>query len=286
MSHRWSAYSAVAGFTSAGIAGLLLLGKSAILLSSGSGLHPPRAAAAPQVTGTSSPAAAAAPAPQERTAAADAPLVAELDRSHEQLRSRLRWVQTRIGNATLVTPDLHSRMLLAKSAAKRARLQDVGLSFMDVYGIINAETSWIPRTGASKDGTPNLGIAQFEPATARALGVRDPNDAVEAVHAAALHMKEAAVWSAERLQRLKLPAQERAEKLREGVSVYYNLSTRGRAAWTGLNTRELPVQTQRHIQNARLGAQEAALLDAQLRAARFDRPGQAVLTADIGSNGG
>jgi hypothetical protein len=45
--------------------------------------------------------------------------------------------------------------------------------------------------GASKDGTPNLGIAQFEPATARALGMRNPNDAVEAVHVAALHMKDA-----------------------------------------------------------------------------------------------
>jgi hypothetical protein len=83
-----------------------------------------------------------------------------------------------MGSAQLLTPDLQSRMLLAKSAAERARLHEVGLGFPDVYGIINAETSWVPRLGASKNGTPNLGIAQFEPATARALGMRNPNDPV------------------------------------------------------------------------------------------------------------
>jgi hypothetical protein len=66
------------------------------------------------------------------------------------------------------------RLLLAQSAAERAGLEQVGLSYEDVYGIINAETSWIPRMGASKDGTPNLGIAQFEPATAEAVGLNDP----------------------------------------------------------------------------------------------------------------
>ena len=288
MSQPWPAYCAVAGFTTAGLASLFLLGKSAILLSTGGGALPP---AVPHDAPPAAARVAAAPPDVARpqppaVVAAAAPVAAEPDRSYAQLRSRMRWVQTRIGTATLLTPDLRSRMLLAKSAAKRARLQDVGLSFTDVYGIINAETSWVPRAGASKDGTPNLGIAQFEPATARALGVRDPDDPVEAVHAAALHMKDAALWSAERLQGLKLAAPERAEKLREGVSIYYNLSTRGRAAWNGRNTSELPLATQRHIANARLGAQEAVLLDAQLRAASFDRPGQAVLTADSGANGG
>jgi hypothetical protein len=281
MSQRWPACFAVAGFSTAGIASLLLLGKCAFLLSAGAahpGLPVPLRES---VTAVAQRPAAPAPMPQQVPAAAAAP-----DRAYDQLRSRLRWVQTRIGNATLLTLDLRSRMLLAKSAAKRAQLQEVGLSFMDVYGLINAETSWVPRAGASKDGTPNLGIAQFEPATARALGVRDPNDPVEAVHAAALHMKQAALWSAERLQGLRLAAPERAEKLREGVSIYYNLSTRGRAAWNGRNTRQLPVETQRHIANARLGAQEAAVLDAQLQAASFDRPGQAVRIADLGASGG
>jgi hypothetical protein len=171
-----------------------------------------------------------------------------------------------VGRNLLLAPDYASRMLLAKSAADRANLAEVGLSFRDVYGIINAESSWAPRTGASRNGTPNVGIAQFEPATARALGVRDPEDAVEAVHAVAAHMKEAALWSRERLRGLKLSKLQRELKLREGISVYYNLSSRARNNWNGLNTDELPVQTQRHIINAELGAKEAALLEAQLRA--------------------
>lgn len=192
------------------------------------------------------------------------PMVAEAG-YYDQLRVRLRWVQTRVGGETLLTPDVHSRILLAKSAAQRAGLQEVGLKFSDVYGLINAETSWVPRLGASKDGTPNLGIAQFEPATARLLRIGNPEDPVEAVHAAAQHMKEAALWSRARIAALKLGAEERAAKLREGVSIYYNLSSRGRAAWNGRNTDKLPRETQLHIRNTRVGAQQAELIDAKLR---------------------
>ncbi|MEO7391551.1 MAG: hypothetical protein ABIU58_05215 [Ramlibacter sp.] len=201
------------------------------------------------------------------------------------LRSSMRWVGTRLGKSQLATPDYDSRLRLAKSAADRAGLAEVGLSFHDVYGITNAETSWVPRTGASKDGTPNLGIAQFEPATARALGLRNPDDVVEAVHVAAKHMKEAAFWSAERISGLKLGADDRASKLREGVSIYYNLSSRGRAAWNGRNTNRLPTETLRHIANARIGAVEAAQLDAQLRTQQYGR-GRGIVTASLAVNGG
>ena len=186
------------------------------------------------------------------------------DGYYAQLRAQIRWVETRIGADKLLTPDYSSRMLLAKSAAERAGLHDVGLSFKDVYGIINAETSWIPRLGASKNGTPNLGLAQFEPATARALGLRNPDDAVEAIHVAALHMKQAAGWSANRIAGLKLGDGERAQKLREGVSIFYNLSVKGRNKWNGTNTAKLPIETQLHIRNARTGAQRAAELEARV----------------------
>jgi hypothetical protein len=195
--------------------------------------------------------------------------VREEDGYYAQLRSKIRWVETRIGDDKLLTPDADSRVLLAKSAAERAGLDDVGLSFKDVYGIINAETSWIPRMGASKDGTPNLGIAQFEPATAKGLGLRNPNDPVESIHVAALHMKEAAEWSAKRLSGLKLGAGERATKLREGVSIFYNLSVKGRNKWNGRNTAKLPIETQLHIRNARSGAQRAAELEARSRSSGF-----------------
>ena len=142
------------------------------------------------------------------------------------------------------------------------------------------------RLGASKDGTPNLGIAQFEPATAKAIGLTDPTDPVQAVHAAAMHLKDAALWSARRIADLNLTPEERAIKLREGVSIYYNLSSKGRSEWNGLNTAKLPVETRRHIANARLGAQQAADLEAQLRQVkdRVGRPG--MMTAAFQGNGG
>jgi hypothetical protein len=68
-----------------------------------------------------------------------------------------------------------------------------------------------------------------------------------------------------------------ASKLREGISIYYNLSTRGRNSWNGSNTAKLPRETQRHIQNARMGAQQAEFFDAQLQAVKFGRAtGQAL----------
>ncbi|RYF43762.1 MAG: hypothetical protein EOO25_02020 [Comamonadaceae bacterium] len=186
------------------------------------------------------------------------------DAYYDHLRSHVRWVRSSLGS--LPTPDLRSRMLLAKSAARQAGLHEVGLGFQDVYGIINAETSWVPRTGYGRDGTPSLGVAQFEPATARALGLRNPHDLVEAVHVAAVHMKEAALWSAARVAQLKkLDEDERAARLREGVSIYYNLSSRGRSVWNGANTGRLPHETRRHIMNTRAGAQQAERLEAQLR---------------------
>lgn len=165
--------------------------------------------------------------------------------------------------------DEATRIRLARSAAERAGLRDVGLDFRDVYGVIHAETSWVPRTGMGKNGVASHGLAQFEPATAKAVGLRDPNNAVEAVHAAARLLREAAVWSSQRIASLKLAPEQRAAKLREGVSVYYNLSSRARSEWSGLNTASLPVETQRHIRNVQAGARQADVLNAKLGGAKM-----------------
>jgi len=222
-------------------------------------------------------AAAVARAITGGVAAKAAPLGFKIDH-YEQLRSQMKWLPVRYAGAMLKTPDASSRILLAQSAAQRAGLQEVGLSYRDVYGIINAETSWIPRTGSSKDGTPNLGIAQFEPATAKGLGLTDPTDPVQAVHAMAVHLKDAAKWSAKRIAGLKLTPEQHARKLREGVSIYYNLSVKGRNKWDGTNTAKLPVETRRHIANARVGAREAAELEAQLRELRGRMSDPGVMT--------
>lgn len=263
-------YSAIAGFTLVGLACLVardLRGPRQVPLS----LVAPAAVTAPADLAVTLPIVAAEPA----SPAAE-------EGHYAGLRSSIRWVRTRLGHA----PDPHSRLLLAKSAAHRAGLHEVGLGWRDVYGIIAAETSWVPRSGQSKDGTPNLGIAQFEPATAQALGLRNPQDPVESVHIAAEHMKEAAQWSAGRIAGLRLAESDRAAKLREGVSIYYNLSSRGRAAWNGLNTHRLPVETKRHIANARLGAQEAAMLEGQLQAMKYSQGGPVVLAAGVARTGG
>lgn len=290
---NWPVYSAVAGFATVGLGCLIALWAQrpmpfhptvnaipATVQTSPLAVEAAPAPANPAPAGESAAGNAQPSVPQPQVAAAQPAPVAQKEAYYSQLRNRIRWVQTTMDGDKLLTPDLDSRLLLAKSAALRAGLGDLGLDFTDVYGIINAETSWVPRLGASKDGTPNLGIAQFEPATAKALGVRNPDDPVEAVHVAALHMKEAAIWSAERIAGLKLGAVERAEKLRDGVSIYYNLSTRGRNAWNGKNTQKLPRETQRHIQNARIGAQQAEFFDAQMQAVKYnDGHGLPVMTA-------
>lgn len=262
MTLRWSASFAAAGFVAVGLASFVALEVRDEMQTQELVARTAGPAAAPT-------AAPVAPATRVARAAVAKPLPPSPKAGYyAEVRSRLQWVQTRMGGTMLLTPDMNSRMILAKSAAKHAGLAEVGLSFKDVYGIIYAETSWVPRMGASKNGTPNLGIAQFEPATARALGLTNPEDAVEAIHVAAVHMKQAARWSDDRLDGLKLSSAERAQKLREGVSIYYNLSTKGRNTWNGKNTDTLPRETQLHIANARTGAVEAALIDAQQRVAR------------------
>jgi hypothetical protein len=180
--------------------------------------------------------------------------------SPDAVRSAIKLETVRWGGKPVQTLDEASRILLAKAAAEKAGLSELGLGYQDVYGVIEAETSWIQRTGASKDGTPNLGLAQFEPRTARGMGLKDPHDPVQAVFAAAQYMKMGAEWASGRIGHLKSDPTLYATKLREGISVHYNLSIKGRNKWNGLNTAALPVETQRHIRNAALGAKEAAEL--------------------------
>jgi hypothetical protein len=192
-----------------------------------------------------------------KTASPATPLKASVKTaSPDAVRSAIKLETVRWGGKPVQTLDEASRILLARAAAEKAGLSKLGLGYQDVYGVIEAETSWIQRTGASKDGTPNLGLAQFEPRTARGMGLTDPHDPVLAVFAAAQYMKMGAEWASGRIGHLKSDPDLYAAKLREGVSVHYNLSIKGRNKWNGLNTAALPVETQRHIRNAALGARK------------------------------
>jgi hypothetical protein len=215
------------------------------------------AAAQPVATQPVAEAAAAEAAP---VTLAPTRQVASVPLDFATLRARVRWLSVPVNGRMVRTPDSDSRLLLARSAAEHARLAEVGLDFRDVYGVITAETSWVPRTGMGRNGVASQGLAQLEPATARALGVRDANDAVEAVHGAAKLLKEAGAWSARRIAGLGLSGAEYAARLREGISVYYNLSSRARQRWNGL-AHTLPVETRRHITNVRAGIEQAERLD-------------------------
>ncbi len=203
--------------------------------------------------------AAASPAtpPAIRIATAQATAAIKFS-SEKELRAKIKWVPIRWDGEKTRTLDEASRLLLAQAAAEHAGLQEVGLTYEDVYGVIDAETSWVPRKGMGVNGVASHGLAQFEPTTARWLGLKDPNDPVQAVYAAAEYMKHGAEWAAERIEHLKLTPEQRAQKIREGVSVYYNLSIHGRNKWNGINTASLPLPTQRHIRNVRAGAEKAS----------------------------
>jgi hypothetical protein len=218
------------------------------------------------VTAAAAVAATSPAAPAAIRLATPAASVAIKVASEESLRKQIKFESVKYAGKSIKTLDDESRLLLVQAAAAKAGLHKVGLGFEDVYGVIEAETSWIPRTGMGKNGVASMGLAQFEPRTAKGLGLKDPNDPVQAVYFAAVNMKHGAEWAADKIAHLKLTPEQRAEKLREGVSIYYNLSVKGRNKWDGLNTAKLPIETQRHIRNVREGAEEATELAQKLSA--------------------
>lgn len=179
----------------------------------------------------------------------------------------LNYITVRYQGKEHLVLDEASRLMLVKDAAKLHDLESVGLNWRDLYGVIHAETAWVARTGVGKNKVQSHGLAQLEPNTAQALNVDDPNDPIQAVSAAAMLMKEAAVWSNRRISKLKLSAKERNFRLREGVSIYYNTSTRLRNTWDGTNTHIMPVETQHHINNTLDGALLAKKIHTRLKSA-------------------
>jgi hypothetical protein len=179
----------------------------------------------------------------------------------EEPGPRLNYVHVNYMGRQVLALDEASRLMLVKDAAAKHELHTVGLNWKDLYGIIHAETAWIARDGMGKNGVVSEGLAQLEPNTAKALGVSDPNDPVEAINASAALMKEGAQWGRSKIAGMGMGSSEMRYKLREAVSIYYNLSTRGRNAWTGRNTYDLPEETIRHINNSIDGAALAAHID-------------------------
>ncbi len=186
-------------------------------------------------------------------------------RAMEELRRKLNYVEVSYQGRKVMVLDAPSKVLLTQQAAKASELTQTGLNWKDLYGVIHAETAWIPRDGMGKNGVVSEGLAQMEPATAKALGIKDSNDDVQAVFGAAKLLKEAALWSKTKVSKLSLPKNEFNQKLREGVSIYYNLSSAARRTWDVWNTDQMPIETNHHIKNARDGALYAGQIEAKFR---------------------
>ena len=112
MTLRWSASFAVAGFTAVALASFIALEVQDELQTQeliAQAAVPAAAAAAAQ--------GAVQAAPDTRDKALPPSPKAGY---YAELRSKLQWVQTRMGGTMLLTPDMNSRMILAKSAARHA----------------------------------------------------------------------------------------------------------------------------------------------------------------------
>jgi hypothetical protein len=210
----------------------------------------------------------------EPTQTAQAPVLSAIEeqsqlsdekRAMEEIRRKLNYVHVSYQGRAVMVLDAPSKVLLTQQAAQANDLNQEGLSWKDLYGVIHAETAWVSRDGMGKNGVVSVGLAQMEPATAKSLGINDSNDDVEAVFGAARLLKEAAAWSKNKVAKLRLPKKEAHQKLREGVSIYYNLSTAARRTWDGRNTHEMPIETSHHIKNTRDGANYAGQLEAKFR---------------------
>lgn len=182
-----------------------------------------------------------------------------------ELHGQLRYIEVRFGNSNYKTLDPVSRIELTKAAAQEADLEAAGLDWRDLYGVIHAETNWIARTGYGSGGAVNTGLAQFDAQTARAYGVSNPKDPIQALMGSAKLIKEAAQWAADRARKFRIPATMLPSVIREGVSVYYNLSWKARHEWIPLRTASLPAPTQRHIRSTREGAEIAQSMDLALQ---------------------
>jgi hypothetical protein len=191
--------------------------------------------------------------------------------TEDQVRQELNYITLIYNGKTQKTLDVPSRLLLTKWAADNAGLGDVGLGWKDVYGVIHAESSWVQQT--SKSGVPNLGLAQFEGATAKSYGLKNPNDPLHAIAASARMIKDAAIWSGKRLEDFGMSASQKAHYLRDGVSVYYNTGWKTRNKWSPQSSQQLPVETKTHILNVQAGNIIATNLAQELKAgAVIDKP--------------
>lgn len=207
-------------------------------------------------------------------AAAAAPVQVANSLHSKDISAHLAPVQVVIAGKAFEAPHPMERVRLCKEIASESRLNAHGFDWRDLYAIVQAETGWAARDGIGLNGKASYGLAQMEEATAKSLGI-DPNDPRQSIEGVAKLIKEAGAWA-----RVK-----GIQDKRTALSVYYNLSTKARNAWDGVSIDSLPVPTQHHITNMRLGHKQATSLAPRYEkfaiAARADLKRQQSIRADL-----
>lgn len=182
-----------------------------------------------------------------------------------ELRKNLNYVEITVGKQKHTVLDIASRIALVKAAAENAKLAECNLNSNDLYGIIHAETGWIARSGMGANHVKSEGLAQFEPNTAKAFGIDNPNDVVQAVFGAAWVMKEVGLWARSKLNReLKhknFSTQQKNKIFHAYISAGYNLSSDARNDLTAETIENAPIPTQLHIKNTEQGTKIAASIE-------------------------
>lgn len=193
-----------------------------------SSAHAPRAAPvrqAPSVPGASpvTTVTAAAPAtPPAMAVVSNTPSVSEAAKAIA-FKQVLPPVVVTIGGQPHSTLHPIDRVRLCKSIAHAEEFARHGLTWRHVYAVIDAETDWAARSGMGLNKRSSEGLAQLEAPTAKALGVTDAKDPVQALLASARLIKQANSWARAR----KVPK----EHSMAALSVFYNLSTSARERW-------------------------------------------------------
>jgi hypothetical protein len=192
-------------------------------------------------------------------------------KSEIELTNGIRLVPVRFHGEVIRSVHPEDRIGLAKAAAKEEHLDKVlgKDSWKTVYGMITAESNWMPRDGMGNNNRPSYGIAQMELPTAKALGV-NPHDPKESAKGVATLVKEAAyAYAAKKKSGFEITdesgrALPHKAALATYISVHYNTSTGFRKEWDG-NVSHLLQPTQAHIKNVEYGAGEAGSIEKQVK---------------------
>lgn len=183
----------------------------------------------------------------------------------------VRMVPVRFQGKRLASVYPADRVALAKEAAQSTRLnKKLGAdAWKVVYGVISAESNWVPRNGMGANKRVSYGIAQMESPTAKALGI-DPMNAHESAVGVAKLIDEASNAYRSRKHQGLVVTDELGRQMPERtaiaayISVHYNTSSSMRANWGG-NVGDLEKPTQVHIKNVSFGISEASAIERQMR---------------------